>query len=161
MKKKRRYRSRARLFLFGFLAVLFCSFQQGCFSSRPKPPRGTRPRETTVLTTGYCKCGKCCGWHRNWLGRPVFSSGPLKGQRKQVGITADGSKSRPGTIAADTSVFPFGTIIYVPGYGYGKVQDRGGAIKGKHLDLYFKSHGDAQEWGRRRKTIRYWPAKQR
>ncbi len=35
-----------------------------------------------------------------------------------------------GTIAADTDHYPFGTRMYIPGYGWGKVEDRGGAIKG-------------------------------
>ena len=39
--------------------------------------------------------------------------------------------------------------MYVPGYGWGTVQDRGGAIKGDKLDLYFKSHKKALEWGRK------------
>ncbi len=58
--------------------------------------------------------------------------------------------ARDGTIAADTRYYPFGTRIYVPGYGHGVVADRGGAIKGpKRLDLYFHSHHDARKWGRR------------
>jgi hypothetical protein len=57
-----------------------------------------------------------------------------------------------GTIAADTRYYPFGTRMYVPGYGYGRVEDRGGAIKGpKRLDLYYDSHRAARRWGR--KTI--------
>jgi len=56
-----------------------------------------------------------------------------------------------GTIAADTSYFPFGTRMFVPGYGWGTVEDRGGAIKGpRRIDLYFSSHNDALDWGRRR-----------
>jgi len=55
----------------------------------------------------------------------------------------------PGTIAADTNYYPFGTEMYVPGYGDGMVEDRGSAIKGeKRLDLYFNSHGKARQWGR-------------
>ena len=55
----------------------------------------------------------------------------------------------PGTIAADTRYYPFGTEMYVPGYGDGVVEDRGSAIKGeKRIDLYFNSHGKAREWGR-------------
>lgn len=54
-----------------------------------------------------------------------------------------------GTIAADTRYYPFGTRMYVPGYGWGTVSDRGGAIKGKRrIDLYFDDHDDAMEWGR-------------
>jgi len=57
--------------------------------------------------------------------------------------------SRDGTIAADTQHYPFGTRIYVEGYGYGIVEDRGSAIKGsKRLDLYYNSHAAALKWGR-------------
>ena len=56
-----------------------------------------------------------------------------------------------GTIAADTKYYPFGTRMYVPGYGWGVVEDRGGGIKGpKRIDLYFNSHSDALKWGRRK-----------
>lgn len=59
-----------------------------------------------------------------------------------------------GTIAADTRFYPFGTRMYVPGYGWGVVQDRGGAIKGKNrIDLYFESHQEALAWGRRRVPV--------
>ena len=56
-----------------------------------------------------------------------------------------------GTIAADTSYYPFGTRMYVPGYGWGVVEDRGGAIKGAgRIDLYFDSHQRALSWGRKK-----------
>ena len=56
---------------------------------------------------------------------------------------------RDGTIAADTSYYPFGTRMYVPGYGWGVVEDRGKAIEGaSRIDLYFNSHTRAQDWGR-------------
>jgi len=126
----------------------------GCVGIRP-PPRGPSV-ERTILTTGYCDCRECCGWRRTWLGVAVYASGPLKGQRKQVGVTACGTKTRQGTIAADTSVYPFGTVMYVPGYGYGRVEDRGGGIKGEHIDLFFKSHRDALEWGRPLKRVLVW-----
>jgi len=53
-----------------------------------------------------------------------------------------------GTIAADTNYYPFGTKIYVPGWGWGIVEDRGGAIKGPNrVDLFFSSHGKTIKWG--------------
>lgn len=120
------------------------------------PPKNSKPVTYKLLTTGYCKCGKCCGWKRNWLFQPVYTSGPNKGKRKIVGQTASGTMAEPGTIAADTSIFPFGTIMYIEGYGYGRVEDRGGAIKGKHIDLFFKSHKQAVQWGRQNKTVKVW-----
>ena len=121
-----------------------------------RPPRDATARDYVVITTGYCPCGECCGWHRNWLGRAVISSGPNEGKSKAVGVTASGTTARPGTLAADTSIFPFGTIIYIPGYGYGRVEDRGGDIKGYHLDLFYRTHAQAAQHGRVKTQVKVW-----
>ncbi len=130
----------------------------GCLSDRVRPPRGRQPVVMAMEVTGYCNCGLCCSWERSWLGlgSAVVSSGPNKGKPKAVGITASGMRAQYGTIAADTAVLPFGTVVYVPGYGYGRVEDRGGDIKGRRLDLWYPSHGAAQEWGRKRINVRVW-----
>jgi 3D (Asp-Asp-Asp) domain-containing protein len=135
------------------LIAVFASLT-GC--ARFKPPPGVDPVTVTMEVTAYCDCGKCTNWKRNWLFRPVIASGPNKGERKKVGITASGTKARPGTIAADTAHYPFGTIMYVPGYGYGRVEDRGRAIKGNRLDLFYKKHKDALEWGRQTVRVKVW-----
>ena len=106
----------------------------------------------TMEVTAYCPCKKCCGWHRNWRGKAVTRGG----YPKKVGVTASGAKAKPGTIAADTARYPFGTQMYIPGYGYGTVQDRGGAIKGDHIDVFFKSHKDALQWGRVKRDVYVW-----
>lgn len=115
--------------------------------------RGGRVEYLSLEATGYCKCGECCGWRRNLLLQPVYAYGPMEGERKKVGETASGTKAKPGTVAADTSVFPFGTRMRIPGYGDGIVEDRGGAIQGGRIDLFFKSHREALEWGRRMVTV--------
>ena len=71
-------------------------------------------------------------------------------------MTAIGARAIRGTIAADTSVLPFYTIVNVPGYGYGRVEDRGGDIPGNRLDLFFRRHGEALEWGRRKLEVQVW-----
>ena len=127
---------------------------QGCYSLKTFG----MPKEVVVMeTTAYCACKKCCGWKRKYgcfLGPAVYAGGPRKGERKKVGITADGSKAKNGTIAADTRRYAFGTIMYVPGYGWGEVHDKGSAIKGNRLDLFFSSHKKALEWGRRTVKVR-------
>jgi len=61
----------------------------------------------------------------------------------------------PGTIAADTDCYPFGTIMWVEGYGKGIVEDRGSAIKGQErLDVFFRSHRKARKWGRQTVPVR-------
>ena len=73
-----------------------------------------------------------------------------------MGITSSGVLARPGTIAADTSIYPSGTIMHIPGYGYGRVEDTGGAITGKHIDLYRPNHWFARQWGVRSKPVKVW-----
>ncbi|MBI2434586.1 MAG: 3D domain-containing protein [Candidatus Hydrogenedentes bacterium] len=122
----------------------------GCATTRLEPPPQARATKLSMLTTGYCPCKKCCGWHRNWYGKPVVNGSH---RRKQIGVTASGAKARPGTIAADISKYPFGTVMYIPGYGYGRVEDRGSAIQGEHIDLYFKKHRRALAWGSQKKPV--------
>jgi 3D (Asp-Asp-Asp) domain-containing protein len=62
------------------------------------------------------------------------------------GLTANGSVTAPGTIAAPR-IYPFGTQMYIPGYGLGTVLDRGGAIRGSHIDLWFPTTQQAMNWG--------------
>ncbi|WP_409344883.1 3D domain-containing protein [Paenibacillus sp. MBLB4367] len=74
----------------------------------------------------------------------------------EYGITYSGVKVRKdtfSTIAADPKVFPLGTVLYIPGYGYGVVADTGSKIKGNKIDLYFKTKDQVyQQWGK--KTVR-------
>ena len=107
-----------------------------------------------LLATGYCNCGECCGWEPDANGEPVYNYGAMKGRAKEVGRTSTGTMARFGTIAADPKRFKAGTRIYVPGYGLGRVEDVGGAIKGDHLDLWFPTHEEARRWGSRRLTAR-------
>lgn len=124
-------------------------------SSAVQPPRKA-PRYFVLKTTAYCPCGECCNWRRNWLFRPVVASGPLRGRPKAVGITSSGARAQPGTVAADLRVFPYGTIVYVPGYGYGRVEDTGSEIVGYHIDLYYRHHRDALDWGVQKKKVAVW-----
>jgi len=69
------------------------------------------------------------------------------------GITYSGVKVRRddySTIAADLRIFPLGTVLYIPGYGYGVVADKGGAIRGHKIDLYFETKQDVfKQWGKK------------
>lgn len=123
---------------------------EGCATADIEVPRNARRVAVEMLVTGYDSGPESCGWTRNWYGRPVYNYGPMKGKPKQVGITASGVRAQHGTIAADTKYYPMGTVMYVPGYGYGVVEDRGGDIKGPNrIDLWFRSRGQAMQWGRK------------
>lgn len=68
-------------------------------------------------------------------------------------ITAIGEPSTPGVSIAAGPGVPFGTEIYVPGYGVGVVHDRGGLISDDHIDLMFATRGQALAWGRQTVTV--------
>ena len=93
------------------------------------------PRVVMMEVTAYCPCKKCCG-------------------PKARGITASGKRVNHNGglfVAADKSLFDFHTQLKVPGYASGRavpVLDRGGAIKGNKLDVFFPSHAEALRWGR-------------
>ncbi len=138
------------------LALLLALLAIGCsivFSPAEEEEDSTviHGRFVTIETTAYCPCGKCCEWRLDAKGNPVHTSGRAKGKPKVVGLTSSGRKAVPGTLAADLRHYPVGTVIYIPGYGYGCVDDTGGDIRGKRrLDLFFNTHKEAQKWGRQR-----------
>ena len=136
-----------------YLAVIFSLVLSGCCFFG-EPARFSRKAKRVYMeVTAYCGCGKCCGYYRScwscWL-VPYYKSGPNKGKRKVVGITSDGTKAKKGVIAADISIYPYGTKMYIPGYGWGVVHDTGSAIKGNHIDIFFPSHKEAMKWGRKK-----------
>jgi 3D (Asp-Asp-Asp) domain-containing protein len=116
-------------------------------------PREYGKAETRkMLVTAYDAGKKSTGWKNRYgcfLMPPVYAYGPHEGEKKKVGITSDGTKAKKGTIAADISRYPYGTKMYVPGYGWGEVHDIGTAIKGDHIDIFFPDEKDAKAWGRK------------
>ncbi len=64
------------------------------------------------------------------------------------GITATGKRAKPRhTIAVDPHLIPLGSLVYIDGVGYRVAEDVGGAIKGKHIDVFFSSDEDARIFG--------------
>lgn len=95
--------------------------------------------------TAYCACEKCCG---HWATiRPKDEDG------KTIVYTANQSIAKQGvTVAADTNVLPFGTVLLIDDHEY-IVQDRGGAINGNRIDIYFESHEEALQFGVQYKEV--------
>ena len=65
-----------------------------------------------------------------------------------TGITASGAPVEAGiTVAADQSIFPYGTVLYIEDVGIRIVQDKGTSVQGNHLDVAVSgSHEDALKW---------------
>jgi 3D (Asp-Asp-Asp) domain-containing protein len=145
---------RVPLLIVWMAVAILASALAGCRSI--SPPSNVAATGRRMEVTAYCKCGDCCGWRRNWFFRPVVADGPQAGQRKAVGITASGTKARRGVISADTSRYPMGTVMHVPGYGYGRVEDCGSGVKGDHIEVFFRTHGQALDWGRQRLNVSVW-----
>ena len=62
--------------------------------------------------------------------------------------TASGRTPRVNhTIAADTSVLPMYSKVYIEGWGTYTVEDRGGAIKGKRIDIFVANNSIARKYG--------------
>lgn len=65
-----------------------------------------------------------------------------------TGITASGQTIQADvTVAADQTLLPYGTILYIEGVGVRIVQDKGAGVQGSHLDVAVSgSHEDALNW---------------
>lgn len=93
----------------------------------------------TYKVTAYCGCVKCCGI---WSAQHPERVGTGYQQKTASGTVPKAEH----TVAADTSVLPFGTEIVIEGRIY-TVEDTGSAVNGKHIDLYMDDHQAALEWG--------------
>jgi 3D (Asp-Asp-Asp) domain-containing protein len=107
--------------------------QKNVTSRSSSTSRGSSSGTTLYKVTAYCACKKCCG--------------------KTNGITASGTKATAGRTIATDGKFAFGTKLSINGTTY-VVEDRGGAIKGNKIDMYFDSHAEALAWG-----VKYLPVK--
>ncbi len=83
----------------------------------------------SLTVRAYCPKKCCCG-------------------RWADGITASG-KPAVGKFVA-SSKYPFGTKVYVPGYGEVEVLDRGPNV----IEVFFGEHSDALEWGKQELKVR-------
>lgn len=50
------------------------------------------------------------------------------------------------TIAVDPRIIPYGTKLFVQGYGFAIAADTGTAIKGNTIDVYFNTRREALNW---------------
>jgi 3D (Asp-Asp-Asp) domain-containing protein len=58
------------------------------------------------------------------------------------------------TVAADPSVVPLGSVVYIDGLGERLVHDIGGAVRGRHLDVFMASCVEARSFGRQQRQVR-------
>ncbi len=68
---------------------------------------------------------------------------------KSDGITASGKLVKKNHTLACPPNYKFGTKIHIEGMGDYVCEDRGGAIKGNHFDIYMETKTEAFAFGRR------------
>lgn len=68
---------------------------------------------------------------------------------KSDGITASGLKVQKKRTLACPPAYPFGAKIKIEGVGTLVCEDRGGAIKGNHFDIYVETKKEAFAFGRK------------
>jgi len=73
---------------------------------------------------------------------------------KSDGITASGNKVKENHTLACPSQYTLGTKIEIEGRGVYTCDDRGGAIKSNHVDIYMKTKAQAFGFGRKNLTAR-------
>lgn len=80
-----------------------------------------KKKKVKYSLTGYCPCYKCS----EGFGRQTCSGRKAKANH---------------TIAADLSVLPLYTDVYIEGMGIYTVEDRGHSVRGRHIDVYCNQH---------------------
>ncbi len=119
----------------------------------PAVDRITRVGTKIHYQTGYVgetrlyrekpKAGK-----NGWVEMTVYrATAYCKGSR-----TATGTKPKLGTIAVNPDIIPYGSQIWIKGYGYGTAQDTGAfrnysSPKNNAIDLWFNTEKEAKRWG--------------
>ncbi len=109
------------------------------FNGRPVRPA----RVVWMQVTAYSPDARSCG---KWADGKTATLHPVE--------TNGGN-----LVAADTRLLPFGSLLSIDGYADGQVvpvMDRGGAIKGHHIDLLMATHRQAMRWGNRRMPVIVW-----
>lgn len=127
--------------------------QKEKISDKKEAKKSSQPKSHDVMVN-FPKVGVVAtGYYAGIESTGKDSSSP------QYGITYSGVKVKRdplgySTIAADLRVFPLGTVLYIPGYGYGVVADIGSAIKGNKIDLYYDSiHDVYKQWGKKKVDV--------
>lgn len=97
---------------------------------------GTYEYVGEFVLTAYCPCPICCGAYSN-MTNPT---------------TASGTTATAGRTIAASSAYAFGTQFVINGQIY-TVEDRGSAINGNRIDIFFDSHDAALAFGRQTASV--------
>jgi 3D (Asp-Asp-Asp) domain-containing protein len=105
--------------------------------------------EVVAVGTGANMLETARGYVRYRQVKEVEATAYTLAEGSGAGVTSTGIVPYKGIIAVDPSEIPYGTRVYIPGYGFAMAGDTGGAIQGNRIDLYMDRYPDAVNWGRR------------
>lgn len=91
---------------------------------------------TNLIVTAYCSCKLCCG--------PTAYN-----------VCADGHHPLQGITAAASRDLPLGSRLYIDKVGWRTVEDRLNHKFDNRVDIYFKKHSKAKQFGIR-KEVKVW-----
>lgn len=124
-------------------------------------PTNARARMGTYLPPNHAvsDCGEVFAYTRSFVAEATaytadFASTGRHPNDPLFGITASGMKAQVGVVSVDTNVIPFHTRLYIEGYGFAVAGDRGGAIRGDKIDLFFDTREETMDFGRQK--LRVW-----
>ena len=96
------------------------------------------PRWTKVYATAYCPdCRVCDTGGRTATGRRASTDGVAVAARRRSRVT------------------PLGSRVYLAGRGWLPVDDTGGGVGARQIDLRLQDHREAVRWGRRLVSVRF------
>ena len=107
-------------------------YKEGAYRNSPFPVTVNIDGRSLIAlgnfkTTAYCPCHSCSeGW----------------GRSTSTGAVAAANH----TIAVDPRVLPYGSQVMINGIIY-TAKDRGGGVKGNHIDIFFDTHGETRQYG--------------
>lgn len=105
------------------------TYQKGDVEDEPEAAAGGLKSLGVFRTTGYCPCYQCSeGWGRHTCTGAIATAGH--------------------TIAVDPRVIPYGSKVMINGVVY-TAEDRGGGVKGNHIDIFFDTHAQTRQHGSR------------
>lgn len=144
-----------------FILIFFLFSIFGPFNEFLKRNFWGKEKKSTMVGADYLITVIATAYYEPLKKQKKFFRGSYKKEVRMNGRgkkTFSGKKPQIGMIAADPRVLPMGTVLKIPGYGWGVVEDKGLRIKGKRIDLFMGS-GErglkkALAWGKKSVIIK-------
>ena len=133
-----------RVFIALVSVVLWIFFMENIGQGEERDQIGDLVRHFTAKPTLYFQEKECMTVKTTGYSSDHYS---INVPEWRDGLTSTLAKADRGAVAVDPSIIPFGSVLWIEEYGYGIALDRGSAIRGYEIDLYFPTREEALEWG--------------